>query len=240
MEAAPIVSRGPEDTHLSIGLFLLTFSTGLIDAVSFIALGHVFTANMTGNVVFIAFAVAGVPDLSVARSLVSLGSFMLGAVIGGRLNLHLSGGARRRWVNVAAATETFFLLLALAVALLGGNPHNQVGTKIAYAVIVFTGIAMGVRNAVVRKLAIPDLTTTVLTLTVTGLAAESTLGGGNNQRWFTRAAAILTMLIGAFTGALLLRFGLAVPLVVSALLPMFFVGLLWLTPRVEQHGKQAQ
>ena len=223
---APTLPRDTDDAHLSLGLLLLTFSTGLIDAVSFIALGHVFTANMTGNIVFIAFAVAGVPGLSVARSSVSLAAFMLGAVIGGRLNLHFGTGNRRRWVKAAAVYETFLLVVALAVALMVGNPHGEVATPIAYVVIVLTGIAMGVRNAVVRKLAIPDLTTTVLTLTVTGLAAESSLGGGSNQRWLTRVAAVLTMLIGAFTGAILLRFGLAAPLLVSALLPMIFMGLL--------------
>ena len=231
--AAATLPREPEDAHLSFGLLLLTFSTGLIDAVSFIALGHVFTANMTGNIVFIAFAIAGVPGLSVARSSVSLGSFMLGAVIGGRFNLHFAKGNRRTWVKAAAACETVFLVMALAVALMSGNPHGEVGTRIAYAVIVLTGIAMGVRNAVVRKLAIPDLTTTVLTLTVTGLAAESRLGGGNNQRWLTRTTAILTMILGAFAGATLLRFGLAVPLLVSAVLPLVFVAALSLNPRPE-------
>lgn len=224
---------------MSVGLFLLTFSTGLIDAVSFIALGHVFTANMTGNIVFLAFAVAGVPGLSFSRSLSSLAAFMVGAVIGGRLNLHFGKGTRRRWVNAAAASEVFFLLLAVAVAFRAGSPNDEVGTHVAYAVIVLTAMAMGVRNAVVRKLAIPDLTTTVLTLTVTGLAAESSLAGGNNQRWFTRTAAIVTMLIGAYTGAILLRFGLVGPLAVSALLPLVFVALFWLTPNPESSRQES-
>jgi uncharacterized membrane protein YoaK (UPF0700 family) len=59
--------------RLLIGTLLtLTFVSGLIDAASFIAMGHVFTANMTGNVVFLAFAFAGVPGLSVVRSTVAL------------------------------------------------------------------------------------------------------------------------------------------------------------------------
>src|SRR6476661_6237895 len=69
---------------LPLVLHIATAITGLIDAVSFLALGHVFTANMTGNVVFLAFAVAGTPGLSIARSLTALGAFMFGALLAGR------------------------------------------------------------------------------------------------------------------------------------------------------------
>src|SRR3977135_2822359 len=64
-------------------LFGLTFVTGLIDAVSFLGLGHVFTANMTGNVVFVGFALGGAADLSVLRSLAALGAFASGSGVGG-------------------------------------------------------------------------------------------------------------------------------------------------------------
>src|SRR5438093_21811 len=69
-----------EASGVSRALIVLTFSTGLIDALSFLALGHVFTANMTGNVVFLAFAVGGATGLSAARSGTSLLAFMAGAV----------------------------------------------------------------------------------------------------------------------------------------------------------------
>ena len=60
-----------EDKRLAVALLVLTFSTGLIDAVSFVGLGKVFTANMTGNVVFLGFAIAGVAGLSFWRSVAS-------------------------------------------------------------------------------------------------------------------------------------------------------------------------
>ena len=50
----------------------MTAVTGLVDAVSFLSLGHVFTANMTGNIVLLAFATAHVSGLSIARSLTAL------------------------------------------------------------------------------------------------------------------------------------------------------------------------
>jgi uncharacterized membrane protein YoaK (UPF0700 family) len=85
-----------------------------------------------------------------------------------------------------------------------------------YGLIVLTAVAMGFRNAVVRKLAVPDMTTTVLTLTVTGLASDSSLAGGTNPRWKRRLASIVTMFAGAATGAMLLRYGVVAPLAASS------------------------
>ena len=60
-------------------LLLLTATTGLVDAVAFLGLGRVFTANMTGNVVFLAFAIAGVKGLSISVSVLALVCFLAGA-----------------------------------------------------------------------------------------------------------------------------------------------------------------
>jgi hypothetical protein len=64
-------------------LLAMTAVSGIVDAVSLIALGHVFTANMTGNIVFLGFAIGGVAGLSMWRSLLALAFFMSGAVLGG-------------------------------------------------------------------------------------------------------------------------------------------------------------
>src|SRR5215470_11254266 len=89
------------ETHVTRTLPLLlhiaTVTTGLIDALSYLALGHVFTANMTGNVVFLGFAVAGAPELSIARSLTALVAFLIGALIGGRIATHLSEVSKPSW-----------------------------------------------------------------------------------------------------------------------------------------------
>lgn len=193
---------------LLAALLLLTVSTGVIDAVSFLGLGHIFTANMTGNIVFLGFAVAGAPSLSVARSLASLGSFLLGAIAGGRMAHRLAESARRRWLLFSALLEALLLAAAALATLLLPNPP--------YAVIFTTAFAMGLRNATVRRLAVPDLTTTVLTLTLTGVAAESSPAGGANPRAGRRLAAVATMLAGAASGVLLLHYGLAAPLAVCA------------------------
>jgi uncharacterized membrane protein YoaK (UPF0700 family) len=172
----------------------LTFVTGIIDAVSVLSLGHVFVANMTGNVVFLGFALAQQGNVHATIVLTSLLAFVVGALAGGKL-----GVATRARRAQGFALELAFLIVASALA--GAMPAT---TAANYGIVASLALAMGVRNALVRALAIPDMTTTVLTLTITGLAADSTLAGGHNQRWGRRALAALTMLSGALTGALLL------------------------------------
>jgi uncharacterized membrane protein YoaK (UPF0700 family) len=200
---------------LTISLLALTFITGLIDALSIVALGRVFTANMTGNIVFLAFAVVGVQGLSAARSVTSLLAFMAGAICGGLINARHSGWMQARLLKKASLIEAV-LLLAAAIFAMITESKNEITTTAAYGLIVITAVAMGLRNAVIRKLAVPDVTTTVLTLTVTGLASDSSLAGGTNPRWKTRLASIVTMFAGAATGATLLRYGVVAPLVASS------------------------
>jgi uncharacterized membrane protein YoaK (UPF0700 family) len=202
---------------LTIALFALTFSTGLIDALSFIALGHVFTANMTGNIVFLAFAVGGAQGLSAPRSAASLVAFMAGAICGGIINVRQSDWTQARLLKHASAIEAALLLVATSFAVITGS-KQEITPNAVYGLIVLTAVAMGFRNAVVRKLAVPDVTTTVLTLTVTGFASDSSLAGGTNPRWKTRLASILTMFAGAATGAALLRYSVAAPLAASSFL----------------------
>jgi uncharacterized membrane protein YoaK (UPF0700 family) len=184
-------------------LLVMTFVTGIVDAVSYLALGHVFTANMTGNVVLLGFAVAGVRGLSAARSLAALACFCAGAVFGGRVSMPQAPGP--------LFVETALLLLAGLAALL---PDRNL---LVYSVIAITAGAMGYRNAVVRKIGLPDLTTTVLTLTITGLGADSRLAGGENPRWRRRVAAVLALVIGAFAGAQAVNRSTALALMAAAL-----------------------
>jgi uncharacterized membrane protein YoaK (UPF0700 family) len=193
----------------------MTVVTGLIDAVSFLSLGHVFTANMTGNVVLLGFAVAGVPEVSIARSLSALLAFLLGAAVGGRI---LAGSSSESVLGRARAIFAMegVCLAAATVAAIGydtGAPN----TRQLYAMIALTSVAMGMRNAGVRRLAIPDLTTTVLTLTITGLAADSSLAGGSNPRWQRRTAAVSALFAGAALGAILVERSVFLALLVTAL-----------------------
>jgi uncharacterized membrane protein YoaK (UPF0700 family) len=180
-------------------LLVLTVITGLVDAVSYLKLGHVFVANMTGNVVFLGFAAAGAADFSVIVSLVAIGSCLAGALAGGRLG-STAGQHRGRFLALATYAQIGLIGAALAVSLTafdaGSGPP-------AYVLVVLLASAMGLQNATARRLGVPDLTTTVLTLTLTGLSADSKLAGGTNPNFRRRLLASGAMLLGALIGALL-------------------------------------
>src|SRR3979490_1367233 len=101
---------------LPLVLLGLTATTGVVDAVSYLALGRVFTANMTGNVVFLGFAAAGAQGLSFGRSGTALAAFLGGAVIGGRFATETSGGPTRRWTAAAFGVEAALLAGAALTA----------------------------------------------------------------------------------------------------------------------------
>jgi uncharacterized membrane protein YoaK (UPF0700 family) len=199
---------------LARALLALTFTTGLIDAVSYLGLGRVFTANMTGNVVLLGFGIAGSGGLPVVAPLVSLASFVLAAGAGGAAVKRMRG-RHADLIALALASEVVLLAAATVVAAVWHIRPNHAG---AYVVIVLMASAMGIRNAIVRSLAVPDLTTTVLTMTLTGLAAEIVGGAGRGS--VRRVTAVLTMLGGAVAGALLLKVKLFVPLAGAAALAL--------------------
>jgi uncharacterized membrane protein YoaK (UPF0700 family) len=198
-------------------LLLLSVTTGLVDAVSVLGLGKVFTANMTGNIVFLGFAAAGTPGFTIAPYLVALASFLVGALIAGRVGTHLAGQPLRRWLVLAAVCEAVLFGIAAGIAAWAGAMGILPETCV-FAIIALTAIAMGFRNATIRQLKVPDLTTTVLTLTLTGIAADSHFAGGRNPNIGRRLAAVAAILVGACIGALLVnRYGLAIPLLVAGL-----------------------
>jgi uncharacterized membrane protein YoaK (UPF0700 family) len=196
-------------------LIMLTLLTGVVDGVSYVGLGHVFVANMTGNVVFLGFALAGAPGLSAAASLIAVGGFVLGAVCGGRIAAR-TFEHRARHLRAATGSAVPLLLVALLIAAVAGQP---VPAAARYAIIALLALSMGIQNATARRLAVPDLTTTVLTLTLTGIGADSALGGGTGGHPARRLIAVTAMFAGAFVGVLLvLRVDLVVPLGLAAAL----------------------
>ena len=180
-------------------LLALTVVTGLVDAVSYLVLGHVFVANMTGNVVFLGFALAGASGFSIAASLAALGAFSLGALAGGRMTTEL-GAHRGRLLAVAGGVEVALVVASVGLAATARDPGSG---SARYVLIVLLGVAMGTQNAAARKLAVPDLTTTVLTLTITGIFADSRLAGGAGSKIGRRLLSTLAMFLGGLVGALL-------------------------------------
>jgi uncharacterized membrane protein YoaK (UPF0700 family) len=153
----------------------LTLVTGLVDAVSILDLGRVFVANMTGNIVFVGFALARAPGFSLAASLFALAGFLVGAATGGAL-ISRTGRDRGTLLRAGILLELALVVCALVVAEGFGLPLR---TPERDALAALLAAAMGIQNAVARRLAVPDLTTTVLTMTLTGIAAD--LRGANRR-----------------------------------------------------------
>jgi uncharacterized membrane protein YoaK (UPF0700 family) len=210
----------PKHGPLPLLLLLLTLGTGLVDATSILGLGRVFVANMTGNVVFIGFALAGAPGFSAWGSLVALAGFLVGAAAGGILITRGHAG-RGALLRNAMMIQCVLFAVALAVSLLSGGAQ-QIAAQLL--VLAAAALALGVQNAVVRNLAVPDMTTTVLTMTLTGIGSD--LRKGDAATALRRSIAVLAMLVGAFVGALLvLRFGVTAGLAATlAVLVVTLIG----------------
>jgi uncharacterized membrane protein YoaK (UPF0700 family) len=178
-------------------MLVLTVLTGVVDAVSILSLGRVFVANMTGNVVFVGFALAGAPGFSLAASLSALGGFLVGAGIGG-LAVDRLGSHRGRLVRVMAGAELALVVAGLLLAVLAGAHRSGAATD---GIAALLALAMGIQNAVVRRLKVFDLTTTVLTMTLTGIAAD--IRQRDRFAVIRRLLAVAAMLAGAVAGALL-------------------------------------
>jgi uncharacterized membrane protein YoaK (UPF0700 family) len=196
-------------------LLTLTAVTGLVDAVSYLRLGHVFVANMTGNVVFLGFSADPHSGLSAIASLIAIAAFVLGALAGGRTAHTLAAAQPARWLVTAFSGEAVILGLAALLTGTGVLPFTGNGS---FATIAVLAIGLGIQNSTVRHLGAPDLTTTVLTLTLTGLAADNVLAGGPGARPHRRLGSIAAMLAGAGAGAGILLWSPTAAIAIAAVL----------------------
>ncbi|HEX4401779.1 MAG TPA: YoaK family protein [Galbitalea sp.] len=210
----------PQHGPLPALLLLLTLGTGLIDAISILGLGRVFVANMTGNVVFIGFALAGAPGYSLWGSLVALAGFLVGASVGG-VAISRFSGHRGKLLRNALIVQLILFLVALVISLVGGAPLLSAPQLV---IISVGAIALGIQNAVVRHLGVPDMTTTVLTMTLTGIGSD--LRKRDLATATRRLIAVLAMLLGAAVGAILvLRLGVSAGIVaVTVVLAAALIG----------------
>jgi uncharacterized membrane protein YoaK (UPF0700 family) len=228
------VTAGPrwrlaEQRHgsLPVMLLALTLISGVMDAISVLTLGRVFVANMTGNVVILGFAIAGVPELSLVTSLAVLVAFVLGAAAGGRLYQRfdqrgtlLRSGVLIEWVLLAVC-----LVMVLVQAPAVGSPWTVTTAALA-------AVAMGLQTAVARRIAVPDLNTSVVSMSVTALAADST--HGSRDAVLRRASAVLSLLVGAVVGAVIV--GTAGPAAGLGLILLLLAGVAVAAPPLVSRG----
>ncbi|MFN8032535.1 MAG: YoaK family protein [Mycobacterium sp.] len=188
-----------------VALLLLTFATGLVDAISVLVLGHVFVANMTGNVIFLGFWFVPHSGVDMTAAVVAFVSFVIGTIIGGRFARHLDYEVRT-WLTAALGTEVVLLTVLAVLAGTGVVPYHDNDKLILIAGLAVT---FGAQNAAARQFGIQELSTTVLTSTIVGIGSESRLAGGRGEREKLRYSVVLTMLAGATVGATMSRFMVA-------------------------------
>ena len=211
---------------LSVLLLALAGAAGYVDAVGFLVFDHIFVANMTGNSVLLGIAaVEGQTDATV-RSVLALAGFIVGATLGTTLtDTRQHAGLWPSLVTAAIAIESVVLVAVAAAWVL--LPH---GTEAALGTfIVGTAIAMGLQSAAARKLAVPGVSTVVLTSTLTSLVARA-VAHVRHRKWAdptpqdpTRGTAILfgvwgAYVVGAGLGAWVTRVNLPLVIVPPAVL----------------------
>lgn len=202
-----------ERMHLIL-MLVLTFGTGIVDAVGYLGLDRVFTGNMTGNVVILGMALVGADDLPVAGPVLALAGFMGGAAVAGRVLKDQPGKWNRRTTGLLALVAVLSLGLGVALFVVGEHPDEPVALTVTFLL----GAGMGLQAATARVIAVKDVTTVVVTSTITGLAADSVLGSGKGGGSGRRALAVVLIVLGAMAGALLLRWHLGAGLLASAAL----------------------
>lgn len=192
-------------------MLVLTFTTGINDAVGYLGLDKVFTGNMTGNVVILGMALVGGTGLPMLGPALALVGFMAGAAAGGRALRGVEGAWPSRVTVLLGCVAALMFALSAVLFAVGEDPAHGL------MVTVTTGaaVAMGLQAATARHVAVKDITTVVVTSTITGLAADSFLGGGTGVRARRRFAAITLILLGAAAGALLLQVHLGAGLLLA-------------------------
>ena len=199
--AGPVGTDPRERTRDAL-LIGLTLAAGVVDAVSYLGLGQIFTANMTGNVVFLALAVGQRRLLTAVRSLAALAAFCVGAVVAGRLlqRPRPAGLWPPRVTAVLGGSLACMATFAGVWAVVRGSP----GDRLVYLLIGLSSLGMGMQNAVARHLAVPGLTTTVITTALTGFMVDLPALGVRGPAQRRGGIAVLALFSGAAIGAALM------------------------------------
>ncbi len=200
---------------LAVGIYLITAVCGMIDAACFLGLGHVFAEVLTGNLALLCFAVgygSSGADGSILGYVLAIGTFLAGALFGGKL-LTLPHPISDRRIGFAVEWSA---LVGAVIATLVLHPGPTGSSRLA--VIGLLSFGMGIQNAMIRRWGIQDLATNVMTLTVTGLVADWRLVGGDNRNARRRSSSVGLFMASAALGAYLTRFGVVWPLLVAVVI----------------------
>ncbi|OBG97543.1 hypothetical protein A5697_18750 [Mycobacterium sp. E3251] len=206
------VSSPVSERSTVAALLLLTFATGLADSISILVLGHVFVANMTGNVIFLGFWLAPRTSIDLTAVVVALPTFVCTTIVSGGISRHFADRTLR-WITTVLATE---IILLVALATLAGTGILRYHDNTKLIMIGVLAVTFGLQHSSARQFGIQELSTTVLTSTIVSLGLDSRLAGGTGDRQTLRLGVVLTMCAGAFLGATMSRFVVAPVFAVTA------------------------
>ncbi len=233
-------------------LLALTLVAGSVDAISYLGLGHVFTAMMTGNTVLLGLALAQGELLAALRSVLALLGFAIGVFVGATIVERES--EPKEWpAAVTAALGVEALILAFFSASWYASPVARTA-GITYLLILLLALAMGIQSAAVRRLGVPGIATTYITGTLTSLMVDL-LGWlrllaarlptpqplGNSPKrlpsipWEQRVGLLAGVIVLYCLGALIGGVAQAQAAPVATLLPPFILMLVVLNAAIRQH-----
>jgi uncharacterized membrane protein YoaK (UPF0700 family) len=209
-----------DTTVRDLRLIGLTLSSGAIDAISFVALGKVFTAFMTGNIVFLGLGVADAGGPDVLRVLIALAAFAAGVygatkIVNGSSDLGKWSPGVAFALAGTVALQAGFLALWVTVS---GRP----GTESGDVLIGLMALAMGLQSGAVASLAVKGVFTTAATATLIFVMRDLAAPGDSDSAERARLTGVLLALFaGAAAGGLLLvharPYAPALPLLVTGL-----------------------
>ena len=182
-------------------LHLLTVSSGAVDAISFLALGKVFSAFMTGNIAFLGLRVARAPAPGAVSILVSMAAFAVGVYVSTRLTPYETCGIWSRRVTVALGVSLIAHALFLDVWF---ATHGQPSVDIAHVLLGLWGFAMGIQSAAVRRLHVDGVFTTAATATVIFLVGDLVNWRATVAERRRLTGVLVSLFVGATAGGLLL------------------------------------
>ncbi|MBA4023418.1 MAG: DUF1275 domain-containing protein [Gordonia sp.] len=194
----------------------VSFGTGALDAATFLGMDEVFGANMTGNVILIAMSIAGEGSHSYLGPLMALGGFAAGSWL---LGLIARRHAKASPVDPLVAPVFAFCAAGMIAVMVALMVFPLEGFTL-HAATFSIGVLMGCQAIAARRVGVPDMSTVVITSTLSLLFAEAGTfrGGASNLATSRRLAAVLSMFLGAVCGALLLKIALVAALAVPSVI----------------------
>ena len=200
--ATNINTQAIESRIRDLLLNALTVSSGAVDAISFLALGKVFSAFMTGNIAFLGLRVAGASAPGAVAIITSMLAFAVGVYISTRIVKPTEGFGM--WPKRVTISLGISLIAHAAFVAIWFSKGGQPSTDVAHVLLGLWGFAMGMQSAAVRTLHVEGVFTTAATATIIVLVGDLANWPATTEERRRLAGVLISLFLGATAGGLLL------------------------------------